>query len=383
MWPGLPESLGADLAKADPRAFGAALDRAVLAAAAEFADGIAAYRAHPYQRPSEAARIVWQRGSTLLLDHGAKDGGVPALFVPSLINRGWILDLEPGSGMLSWLARHGTRPYRIEWGAPGDEERRFDIEAYVTERLEPALDEARRRSGGPVILVGYCMGGLLALMAALRRPEDVQALALLATPWDFHAEAPAKAGAMTNLYRLLRPLGVAFGEMPVDVMQAFFALPDPIVALRKFRRFAALDAHSPEARAFVALEDWLNDGVAVTLPVADDALLGWYGSNLTGRGLWRPGGKLADPAELAMPALVVVPGTDRIVPPESAAAILSKIPGAERIDPPLGHIGMVVGRRAEQALWRPLAAWIARVGGKGRSKAAPRKRRLPGAPVKT
>ena len=42
-------------------------------------------------------------------DHAAGKKGTPALFVPSLVNRGWILDLKPGHGMLSWLAGHGVR----------------------------------------------------------------------------------------------------------------------------------------------------------------------------------------------------------------------------------------------------------------------------------
>jgi pimeloyl-ACP methyl ester carboxylesterase len=35
--------------------------------------------------------------------------------------------------------------------------------------------------------MGYCMGGLLCIAAALRRPEQVAALGLITTPWDFHA----------------------------------------------------------------------------------------------------------------------------------------------------------------------------------------------------
>jgi poly(3-hydroxyalkanoate) synthetase len=143
------------------------------------------------------------------------------------------------------------------------------------------------------------------------------------------------------------------------MIQALFAARDPIVALRKFRRFAAMDPESAEAIAFVALEDWLNDGVPLSLPAAEEALLGWCAGNATGQGVWRVGGDLIDPASLAMPSLVVAPRADRIVPPASAAALAAKLPHSDRLDVGLGHIGMVVGRRARAALWAPLAKWIA------------------------
>jgi polyhydroxyalkanoate synthase len=154
----------------------------------------------------------------------------------------------------------------------------------------------------------------------------------------------------------------AWGEFPIDAIQALFATHDPIVALRKFRRFASLDAASVEARNFVALEDWLNDGVALTLPVADEAMLGWYEANLTGQGKWAVGGTPIDPAVLDVPSLVVVPSGDRLVPPLSAAAILPALRHPTRLDIPLGHIGMVVGRSAERVLWSPLADWILAAG---------------------
>jgi polyhydroxyalkanoate synthase len=330
----------------------------MIAAAREFADGVDAYRRHPYSRAPEDTRIVWRAGGTALIDHGTGDGGVPALFVPSLVNRGWVLDLVPGQGMLSWLATQGVHPYRVEWGSPGDDERDFDIALYVSGRLEPALAEVARRSGRPPVLAGYCMGGLLALAAAIRQPDAIAGLALLATPWDFHAENAARSAAIGTLYRASRPLFGILGEFPIDAIQTLFATHDPIVALRKFRRFAAFDPASVEARNFVALEDWLNDGVPLTLPVADEAMLGWYETNLPGQGQWLVGGALMDPAVVKAPSLVVVPGGDRLVPPASAAAVLPRLSQATRLDIPLGHIGMVVGRQAERSLWAPLAEWI-------------------------
>jgi polyhydroxyalkanoate synthase len=367
LWPDLPASLAAELARFPSTEISAALDRAIVRAAAEYADGIEAYRRHPYRRLHEDDSVVWRLGSASLLRHGPpvrgnRKGGsarVPALFAPSLLNRGWVLDLVPGEGMLSWLAVHGVDPYRIEWGPPDAVERGFDVGDYIRLRLEPALHEVRRLTGQPPVLVGYCMGGLLALAAALRRKGAIRALVLLATPWDFHAEGGARGVAMAGMFRAARPLLELAGELPVDIIQALFATHDPIVALRKFRRFAGMDPASPEATTFVALEDWLNDGVPLALPAADEALLGWYDGNETVLGAWRVGGVAIDPAALAMPSLVVVPGGDRIVPPASAAALASKLPGCDRFDVPLGHIGMVVGRRAPEALWAPLAEWIA------------------------
>ncbi len=358
VWPDLPDELAAALSQVDPAAIGAALNSGIAGAASDFADGVALYRRHPYHRADDMGLAVWRAGGTALLDHGTH-GGVPALFVPSLVNRGWVLDLVPGAGMLSWLAGQGVHPYRIEWGPPGEAERAFAIEDYVRLRLEPALDEVARRSGRKPILVGYCMGGLLALAAAVRRPEAIGGLVLLATPWDFHAdEARGRAEAIGAFYRLARPLLAALGEFPIDLIQALFAMHDPIVALRKFRRFAHLDMASEAARNFVALEDWLNDGVALTLPVADEAMQSWYGDNAPGNGAWAVGSARIDPAAISVPALVVVPGGDRLVPPASAAAVLPHMKQAERLDLPLGHIGMVVGRNARRSLWTPLAEWL-------------------------
>src|SRR5882757_6030090 len=80
LWPDLPDDLGAALARFDTVSVARAIDRAMIAAAREFADGVDAYRRHPYSRAAEDARIVWRAGGTALIDHGLIDHGegVPA-----------------------------------------------------------------------------------------------------------------------------------------------------------------------------------------------------------------------------------------------------------------------------------------------------------------
>ena len=176
-------------------------------------------------------------------------------------------------------------------------------------------------------------------------------------PGIFDAERPAQAQALAGLTGAWLPALEALGLFPVDALQALFAANDPMVAFRKFRAFARMAPDSDAARRFVALEDWLNDGIPLPLPIARETLQGWYGDNLTAAGRWTVGGMTVRPGEIDLPALAIIPDRDRIVPQESALALARLLPEAEIRIATAGHIGMMAGRRAERETWRPLLAW--------------------------
>ncbi len=350
-----------ELRAAAPEALAAAVAAALERRLHRFMAGIEAYRAHPYARAIRPPKVAWREGTTRLLDFGPVEGGAEGaalLFVPSLINRYYVLDLMAESSLVRWLASAGRRVLVVDWDAPGEVERNFTVADYVTGRLERLLDAALELAGGPPVLAGYCLGGTLSLGLASRRAGDLAGLALLAAPWDFHAGRDGQSRLFLAAEGLIDGLSAGFGELPVDVLQALFAGLDPNLASRKFRRFATLAPESPAARRFVALEDWLNDGVPVAAAVARECLLDWYGANLPARGLWRLAGHPVRPEALDLPAFVAIPGEDRIVPPASAEAILAALPEARVVRPRAGHIGMMVGGRAERGLWRPLLDWL-------------------------
>lgn len=359
-------ALQASLAKLDPETAAAVLDRQINQRHKALLDGISAYRQHPYRRDLPPAPEVWREGTTRLLDYGALSPGAagpPVLVVPSLINRAYVLDLTAETSLLRWLADKGVRPYLVDWDRPGAEERRFTLTDYIAGRLESALDAVLAATGQRPVVLGYCMGGLLALALALRRRADLSGLALLATPWDFHADAGAQGAQAASAATLLSPLLDTLGELPVDVIQALFAGLDPQLVVRKFLAFARLDPAHRKAKAFVALEDWLNDGVPLAAPVARECLAGWYGENTAATGHWRVAGKAVDPTRLDLPCLGIIPSGDRIVPPASALALCEAIPNAEILRPAAGHIGMVVGGRAVDLVWQPLLTWLKARGG--------------------
>jgi poly(3-hydroxyalkanoate) synthetase len=315
--------------------------------------GIAAYRSHRFERQVQEPPTVWQEGSSRLLDYGPPDGA-PLLVVPSLINRAYILDLLPGHSMLRFLAAGGVRPLLLDWGYPDAAERGFSLTDLVAGRLSRALDSLDGKLG----VAGYCMGGLMAVAAAQLRPEKIDRLVLLATPWDFWAPGKAASRKLARLLPLLEPAMAQTGALPTDMLQILFSLLDPGAVGDKYRAFGASDLGSPRATMFVALEDWLNDGVPLAAPIARDVLSHWYGANAPSRGAWRILGQPVLPETLAIRCLVAVPGRDRIVPPESARALADRIPGADMLILPAGHVGMVAGSSAQTLLWTKLLRWL-------------------------
>jgi polyhydroxyalkanoate synthase len=358
------EALDETLEGVEPKAFAAALESEIRARFDRLTAGIESYRRHPFRRSLPEAPVLWQDGTTRLLDYRtaqSRPDGPILLAVPSLINRAHILDLTADRSLLRALAAAGTRPLLVDWGAPGDLERSFGLTDYIAGRLEQALDRVLAEMGGPVALLGYCLGGLLTVALALRRQRDLAGLVCLATPWDFHAERPSQAKLLGASLSLLEPLLRNIGELPVDAIQALFAGLDPLQVIRKFAGFAEFDPNSPQAQLFVAVEDWLNDGVPLAAPVARECLAGWYGANTPAAGEWRVAGEVVQPAALDLPSLVVIPDQDRIVPPASAEALARVLPRAEALRPAAGHIGMIVGGGAVERLYQPLIAWLSRL----------------------
>jgi polyhydroxyalkanoate synthase len=356
-----PELQKVELESADEAALIGALTREGHRRLDHFLDGVLSYRRHPGARAAAERPVLWREGTTLLRDYRTgHDSAAPRLLVvPSLVNRYYILDLEPDSSFLADLAGRGYAPFVVDWDAPGAEEQGFDLTRYIAGRLEGALDAVRREPGGPIIVIGYCMGGNLALALALRRQKDVAALACLATPWDFHADGETQARLIGAIGRHLDSMFQALGEMPVDVLQSFFASLDPLSILAKFSRFA--DMKGDQARKFVALEDWLNDGVGLAAPVARECLTQWYGENTTALGKWLVAGEPVKPEDLRVPALAMVPSADRIVPPRSALGLAQRLPRCETLAPAAGHIGMMVGGSARAKVWDPLDSWLRRI----------------------
>lgn len=307
-------------------------------------EGVRRYQQAPRAPRRPHAREIAAAGRARLMDFGGT--GRPVVFVPSLINGPEILDLDDERSLLRWLATQGVRPLLIDWGSPAASEAAMGLGDHVERLLDPLLAALGERP----ILVGYCLGGTLALgAAAMRRPH---AIGLIATPWDYRGFTDDARAALAELWTAARPPAEAIGLLPMEVLQTAFWRLDPARTLAKFEAFGRSDGGAAAQRRFVTLEDWANDGPPLTFAAARNLMEGMFGANVTALGQWRVGGTIVDPAAIGVPALEIVSTTDRIVPAAAAAGCGTRLPLA------LGHVGMIVGGRARQAVWQPLLDWL-------------------------
>ncbi len=325
-------------------------------------DGIAEYRSHPYKRDITDPPAIWANGCCRLLDYGSYNLGYgktnnittkPVLFIPSLVNRAYILDLMQDHSLLRWLTKNDLHPYLLDWGEMGKDEIGLGLEGYIM-RLCQAFDHIYAIHKKPISIAGYCMGGLLALALGILRQENISKLALMATPWDFHQPNSYNGKILANYSAINKSQLENDGYLSTDILQSFFMALDPILSLKKFTKFAKYDMDSPKARHFIAIEDWLNDGVSLEAKTASQCLTGWYGDNQPFNNQWQVGGKIIAPEYFNKPTLAIIPSGDKIIPIKSAKALSDKLKNVKVINPPLGHIGMIIGNGARDATWNNL-----------------------------
>lgn len=306
--------------------------------------GLRAYQDAPRPPARPLKPAIATEGRARLRDYGG--AGRPVVFIPSLINPPFVLDLAQGNSLLEWLATQGVRPMLVDWGTPDPADRDQDVTAHVEQLLLPLL---RHVDPAPV-LVGYCLGGTIALAAA--RALESPAVATIAAPWHFSGFPDRARAEIADLWRASQPACERLGLVPMEVLQSGFWRMDPARTVAKFERLADTDPTSPAFAAFVALEDWANGGAPLTYAAGRQMFEDFFAADRTGRGEWWVGAQRIRTADLLCPAVEFVSTTDRIVPAASAAGLSDLRPLT------LGHVGMIVGSRARDALWQPLADWL-------------------------
>ncbi len=334
-----------------------ALSEKAYANSAGFMAGMQAYLSSDYTRVQPEYDILWEHGSARLLDLAPEFvDNVAVLMIPSLINQSYVLDLYPDASLAQYLKSQGFRPLILDWGAPGEDELDFSTADYINAYALPALQALREAHDAPITLLGYCMGGVFATAMAQLAPLYVDALILLATPWDFSSEDTSTVFLQPATQTMLRQWIRTQNPVQPIITQSVFHLIDPWRIQEKYSRYPSLN--DAEKQHFLAVEQWVNDGVPLAQKVAEECFVDWPQGNILANHQWKVGRRWIEPGSITCPTLAVIPTRDKIVPTGCAMPLAAEIPRCDVLQPESGHIGMVVGRNAKAALWKPLAHWL-------------------------
>ena len=331
----------------------------------QFINGFNNYLLTPFIQP-ELFPTLLQQGLTTLQDCSQRykgDSHKPLIiFVPSLINRGHIFDMTPDRSLISYLALiWGIESLLVNWNDPGYAESQYTLADYTYKYLVPLVNQVTalfpQRS---IVLVGYCMGGVMVLNA-LERCPSIKKLALFAVP----GQAAEKVAAQQDV----SPNKDIDYVIPGLLQQLYFQSLNPQAILRKFSQFDdnRFDAANHSSRQlFIAVEDWLNACPALSCKVAHemlgfDPLMGQSSDldnddqshNLSYKNLINT----YDFASYSIMAFTPS-RSDLIVTPQAIQALLRHVPQATINATDLGHIGMIISDKALRQVWEPFAHWV-------------------------
>jgi len=287
----------------------------------------------------------------------------PILVVYALINRPYILDLQPDRSVVRRLLEDGFDVYLVDWGEPSQLDAALSLEDYVNRYIDNCVDVVRERSGVDAVnLLGYCMGGTMSAMYASLHPEKVKNLALMAASlyFDDTGGVLEEWGSEENFDPAA--LAETFGTIPATFFDAGFASMDPVEnGVSKYLRLADNVDDEEFVENFARMERWLDDGIGMPGEVYREYLEDVYQDNKFAEGELTIGGERVPVENLEMPLLQIVAEYDHLVPPTASRPFNDRVPSddTEIMEVAAGHIGLSVGSTAHRELWPAVCEWFA------------------------
>ena len=305
---------------------------------------------------------VWRSGKVRLYRYrpiSPTPSAVPLLIVYALVNRPYMMDLEPDRSLIRGLLSRGLDLYLIDWGYPDGADRFTTLEDYLEDQLAGCIDEILKVRGLDALnLLGVCQGGVFSLCFAALHPERVRNLITMVTPVDFHTSTDL-------LSKWARKIDVdawvGHANVSGDVLnQLFLAFMPFRLSQQKYVDLLRGEADPARIENFMRVERWIYDSPDQAGAAFREFVVWFYQQNRFVRGGLAIGGRSVDLRTLELPILNLIGTRDHLVPPASSAALrgLTRSSDFTTLELDLGHIGMYVSARAQRQVPPAIADWL-------------------------
>jgi len=318
--------------------------------------------------PQRTVRRYLQPAVGGTLRAGADGGAPPILLVPPLAAPASCFDLRRGCSLAEHLLASGRRPYVVDYGPIAYGDRNLGLEHWVDQVIPRAIEAVAADAGsggGEVQLVGWCLGGIMALLVTAGGAQPIRSVAVVASPFDV-TQVPMVAP--------LRPLAnVAGGGVGTLAYKLLGGAPAPLV--KRMYRLAGFDkyvmkpftlATNLDDRDFLAqveaVDAFMSNMLAYPGRTFGQIYHRFLRRNDLADGRIALGERTLDLASVRVPVLSIAGEGDGIAPRKAVhhvAELLSNAPEVRLASAPGGHLGVLTGRAARRTTWLQLDDFLA------------------------
>lgn len=286
----------------------------------------------------------------------------PVLIVYALVNRPYMMDLQPDRSLIRRLLELGLDVYLIDWGYADGADRYIDLNDYINGYLHRCLDVVLEKHHiASTTLLGVCQGGTFSLCYAALHPERVHNLITMVTPVDF--KTPDNLLSRWTQEVDVEALVAAHGVVPGEVLNAAYVSLLPFRLLQQ-KYINLLDSGDDQAQMdnFMRMEKWIFDSPAQAGAAFSQFTRWFFQENRLLKGTLEIGGRKVDLKNIRQPILNIYGKQDHLVPPAASTALEPLVGTTDYLALGLdvGHIGMYVSARSQRELPQAIAHWLTR-----------------------
>jgi len=309
-----------------------------------------------------AKEVVWERDrATLYRYHSAqRRHPTPVLLTMSLVSTPKVFDLRPDTSFVAYLLQAGFDVHLLDWGVADERDAGNHLDTYVDRYLPDAVDAILGITGSErVDVVGYCFGGVLALLHAASQPHRVRRLAVMAAPVDWSQMGPLVA--MTQHGRLEpEELFDQTGNVPAATIKSAFTMLQPTAQVAGYASLLQHLDNDAFVEQFRAVGAWVDEHVPFPGACFADLTHALVRDNTLVNGATPVGDRTVDLADITSPLLCIVADNDHICPPAAATPVVGLVSSdtTRVVSIPAGHIGLIISRTASKITLPALVDWL-------------------------
>ncbi len=285
---------------------------------------------------------------------------VPMLIVYALVNRQYMLDLQPDRSFIRKLLQKGLDIYIIDWGYPTKQDMYITLDDYIDEYMDDCVEFIRKTSGAKKVnLMGICQGGTFSTIYSALYPEKIQNLVTLVTPVNFDTNDALlfswagymDADKVTEVFRVV----------PGEFLNAGFLMLMPFTLnIRKYVEMIDIMEDREKLLNFLRMEKWIFDSPGQAGAAYSRFIKDMYQGNKLAKGELTINGKRADLKNINMPLLNIYARSDHLVPPSSTIPLNDIVGSTDKAlyEFKGGHIGVFVGSKSQKELAPNISKWL-------------------------